>query len=156
MGPAPSTVSSSSETMVGSAVPQRASAAAYSRPVRVGCQRKRKRRGVEWWDDAHISARAPEDVFTVRPNVDRARKEPSKMKWMSASNVCGWSQRQAEEKERKEGRKSSYEPDEGGAVLPRCVLGEEGSRRGRRDERDTSDAGEGVRGRCSENRWCLG
>ena len=37
---------------------------------------------------AHIWEKTPEDVFTVRPNVDRARKEPSKMKWMSASNVC--------------------------------------------------------------------
>ena len=32
-GPAPNTVNNSSETTVGSAVPQRASAAAYSRPV---------------------------------------------------------------------------------------------------------------------------
>ena len=40
------------------------------------------------FSDVHISARAPSDAFTVRPNVDRARKEPSKMKWMSASNVC--------------------------------------------------------------------
>ena len=41
-GPAPSTVSSSRETTVGSAVPHRASAAVYSRPVRVG-QRSGKR-----------------------------------------------------------------------------------------------------------------
>ena len=60
-----------------------------------------------------------------------------------------------QKRERKEG-KASYEPNEGGAVLPRCVFGEEGSRRGRRDERNASDASEGVRGRCGENRWCLG
>ena len=37
--------------------------------------------------NVHICAKAPEDAFTVRPKVDKARKEPSKIKWMSASNV---------------------------------------------------------------------
>jgi hypothetical protein len=37
--------------------------------------------------NVHICAKAPEDPFTVRPKVDKARKEPSKIKWMSASNV---------------------------------------------------------------------
>lgn len=49
--------------------------------------------------DPHISAKGPEDEFTVRPNVDRARKEPSKVKWMSASNVCGGSDRRRRKKE---------------------------------------------------------
>jgi hypothetical protein len=38
--------------------------------------------------NAHNSAKMPEDVSTVRPNVDSAMNEPSKMKWISASNVC--------------------------------------------------------------------
>jgi hypothetical protein len=37
--------------------------------------------------NVHICAKAPGDAFTVRPKVDKARKEPSKIKWMSASNV---------------------------------------------------------------------
>ena len=37
--------------------------------------------------NVHICAKAPEDPFTVRPKVDKARKDPSKIKWMSASNV---------------------------------------------------------------------
>jgi hypothetical protein len=37
--------------------------------------------------NVQICAKGPEDAFTVRPKVDKARKEPSKMKWMSASNV---------------------------------------------------------------------
>lgn len=51
-------------------------------------QDQRSKRRVRGFSNAHIWAKAPEDVFTVRPNVDRARKEPSKMKWISASNVC--------------------------------------------------------------------
>lgn len=74
--------------MVGSAVPQRESAAAYSRPVRVFFIKISEAKKGGEFSDAHIWAKAPEDVFTVRPNVDRARKEPSKVKWMSASNVC--------------------------------------------------------------------
>ena len=30
----------------------------------------------------------PVDVSTVRPKVDKAMKEPSKMTWMKASKVC--------------------------------------------------------------------
>jgi hypothetical protein len=30
----------------------------------------------------------PVDVSTVRPNMDKAMKEPSMMTWMNASNVC--------------------------------------------------------------------
>lgn len=43
---------------------------------------KNKRNG-----NVHIWAKTPEDEFTVRPKVDKARKEPSKIKWISASNV---------------------------------------------------------------------
>jgi hypothetical protein len=46
-----------------------------------------KVRGMEWNGNVHICAKTPEDAFTVRPKVDKARKEPSKIKWMSASNV---------------------------------------------------------------------
>jgi len=38
--------------------------------------------------DVHISANMPVDVSTVRPNVDKAMKEPSKMAWMNTSKVC--------------------------------------------------------------------
>jgi hypothetical protein len=41
----------------------------------------------KWNANVHICAKTPEDAFTVRPKVDKARKEPSKIKWMSASNV---------------------------------------------------------------------
>jgi len=37
--------------------------------------------------NVHICAKALEDAFTVRPKVDKARKEPSKIKWMRASKV---------------------------------------------------------------------
>jgi hypothetical protein len=39
-------------------------------------------------EHVHNSANMPEDVFAVRPKVDRARKEPSRVKWTSASKVC--------------------------------------------------------------------
>jgi hypothetical protein len=45
------------------------------------------RRSVKGLENVHICAKAPEDAFTLRPKVDKARKEPSKIKWMSASNV---------------------------------------------------------------------
>jgi hypothetical protein len=37
--------------------------------------------------NVHICAKTPGDEFTVRPKVDKARKEPSKIEWMSTSNV---------------------------------------------------------------------
>lgn len=92
--------------------------------------------------DVHICAKTLSDAFTVRPNVDRARKEPSKMKWMSASNVCfTWdytsigraatSRPSDPPHQRNERNKTvfgevvwTYEPDEGDAVLPARVLGE--------------------------------
>jgi hypothetical protein len=40
--------------------------------------------------NVHISAKGPADVLTVRPNVDSAMKEPSMIKWMSASKVWLW------------------------------------------------------------------
>jgi len=122
--------------------------------------------------DVHICAKTPSDV---RPKVDRARKEPSKVKWMSASNVCftrgivQYKYRATTShphdgpgttpsvKRREEDRfweaVWTYEPDEGEAVLPGRVLGEQGARRGRRDDSNDCDAGKGA-WRCrGEDRW---
>jgi len=50
-------------------------------------EKKNLRNENETKRNVHICAKTPEDAFTVRPNVDRAKKEPSKIKWTSASNV---------------------------------------------------------------------
>ena len=54
MGPAMRTVSSSRETMVGSAVPQRASAAAYSRPVRISIKISEAKEGWRVQQRTHL------------------------------------------------------------------------------------------------------
>lgn len=56
---------------------------------------------------------------------------------------------------KKERRSGTYEPDEGGAVLPWRVFGEECPCRGRRDDGDGRDTSERVCGCRGENGWCL-
>jgi hypothetical protein len=163
MGPAPSTVSSSRETTVGSAVPQRESAAAYSRPVQCLSYQQSKER-VGFQQRTHLGEGARGRIHSA---PERGQGEERAFegevnerieRLLCRRKVCGhtwWLSAAPAEKKRRRFLRGTYEPDEGGAVLPWRVFGEECPCRGRRDERNARDASEGVRGSRGENGWCL-
>lgn len=57
--------------------------------------------------DAHSSAKGPTLVFTLRPNVERYKKEPSNEKCIMASKACLVDKEVSQEKEKKIGNSNT-------------------------------------------------